>query len=780
MRDLQTVWEELRRRKVFRAAAIYAVVAWGVLQVADVVWEPLGLPPWTMTLVIVLVVLGFPLVLTLEWVFELTSAGVRRTSVRRTSESERAGAGRSLTLPPLVGGGAVLLVAAIGAWWLAGGRGPDPSPGEPVSESAVVLFPCEVRGGEELSHMSEGMVLLLASRLQGSTDLLRPVDPRSVLSYLDREATDGIDGDQARHHARRLGAGQYIRCDVLELFGGDVQVRATLYRIAGEDDPVVDVGVEGPVSELSALADDLTARILTGSFGSGSRLAQEAARTTEDVPLDAWTAYVEGERAYRRGRYAEAMARLGEAVELDPTFALAHYRLALAGNWSERRDVEARAVDDALAHADRLSRQDRDLLEAYAAYARGEHAEAKRRASALTRAYPEDLEAWYLLGEILFHFGWLSGEPIARADSVLSRAAELDPGNLYYEVLFHLIHLASADRDIARLDSLADRVGPDNPWVRVPLLFARGDRAAVDSVALMIESGDVDNFFLCELAPSIGAGERVAEAFLAPTQPDYYHALAHLELAGIRVARGDWEGALERIARAAQLRPALTLEMKAYHALAAAPEMEGVDFRLLAAELEAWDPPTNEALPEAVPVNRWHDAPHAGLHPWLRLYLLGLVEARAGETASALHRAGELAVADAPAVLEEWLRDLELVVRAEVARAENDPARALALLTNAPLWTVVRPDPRFSPILAHFYPVVMRAELAMELGQPHEALRWYRGLELPFWMPTDAIGTRVLIGKARALEAIGEQETARALRAQARERQEGATGAVQN
>lgn len=774
MRDLQTVWEELRRRKVFRAAAIYAVVAWGVLQVADVVWEPLGLPPWTMTLVIVLVALGFPLVLTLEWVFELTSTGVRRTS-----ESEPAGTGRSLTLRPLVVGGAVLLVAAIGAWWLASGPGPDTSAGEPLSESAVVLFPCEVRGGEELSHMSEGMVLLLASRLQGSTDLLRPVDPRSVLGYLDREATDEIGGDQARHHARRLGAGQYIRCDVLELFGGDVQVRATLYRSVGGDDPVVDVGVEGPVSELSALADELASRILTGSLGSGSRLAQEAARTTEDVPLDAWTAYVEGERAYRRGRNAEAMARLGEAVELDPTFALAHYRLALAAYWAERRDVMARPLDDALTHENQLSRQDRDLLGTFAALARGEHAEAKRRSRALTRAYPQDLEAWYLLGEVLFHFGWLSGEPIALADSALSQAAELDPGNLYYDVVFHLIHLASADRDPTRLDSLAARIAPD-PWVRVPRLFARGDRAAVDSAALMIEGGDVDNFFFYDLAPSIEAGERVAEAFLAPTQPDHNHALAHLELAGIHVALGDWEGALDRIARASRLRPALALEMKAYHALAAAAEMEGVDFRLLAAELEAWDPPTNEAVPEAVPVSRGHDAPHAGLHPWLRLYLLGLVEARAGETASALDRAGELAVADAPDVLEEWLRDLELVVRAEVARAENDPERALDLLTNAPLWTVVRPDPRFSPILAHFYPVVMRAELAMELGQPQEALRWYRGLEIPFWMPTDAIGTRVLIGKARALEAIGEQEAARALRAQVRERQEGATGAVQN
>ncbi len=58
---LQGWFAELRRRKVFRVAAVYAVGAWLAIQVADAVFEPMGLPAWSFKLVIVLVVIGFPL-----------------------------------------------------------------------------------------------------------------------------------------------------------------------------------------------------------------------------------------------------------------------------------------------------------------------------------------------------------------------------------------------------------------------------------------------------------------------------------------------------------------------------------------------------------------------------------------------------------------------------------------------------------------------------------------------------------------------------------------------
>ncbi|MGH7539747.1 MAG: serine/threonine-protein kinase PknK [Gemmatimonadota bacterium] len=68
---------ERRRRHVFRAALVYGVAAWAVVEIADLIAPALSLPPWTLTLVIVLVALGFPITLVLAWAYRLTPAGLR-------------------------------------------------------------------------------------------------------------------------------------------------------------------------------------------------------------------------------------------------------------------------------------------------------------------------------------------------------------------------------------------------------------------------------------------------------------------------------------------------------------------------------------------------------------------------------------------------------------------------------------------------------------------------------------------------------------------------------
>jgi len=69
---------EIKRRKVFQVAAVYAVVAWLIIQIIDVVGEPLSLPKWLDTVVIVLLAVGFPIAVILAWAFDLTPDGVVR------------------------------------------------------------------------------------------------------------------------------------------------------------------------------------------------------------------------------------------------------------------------------------------------------------------------------------------------------------------------------------------------------------------------------------------------------------------------------------------------------------------------------------------------------------------------------------------------------------------------------------------------------------------------------------------------------------------------------
>ncbi|MFQ5530173.1 MAG: tetratricopeptide repeat protein, partial [Gemmatimonadota bacterium] len=140
MRSYQQLFAELKRRKVFKVAAVYGIVAFGLIQVADPLAGALLLPDTFLTYVVAILLLGFPLALVLAWAFEVTPEGVRRTEVAGAGEiagivalpaSQRWPAG----LMALVGVGA--LVA--GAWWVGTRTGPAPPAVADSAEPRLVL-----------------------------------------------------------------------------------------------------------------------------------------------------------------------------------------------------------------------------------------------------------------------------------------------------------------------------------------------------------------------------------------------------------------------------------------------------------------------------------------------------------------------------------------------------------------------------------------------------------------------------------------------------------------
>src|SRR3954470_8869357 len=70
---------ELKRRKVYRVAAAYAVLAWLLIQIATQVFPFFEIPTWGVRLVVMLLALGFPIALVLSWAFDFTPEGVMRT-----------------------------------------------------------------------------------------------------------------------------------------------------------------------------------------------------------------------------------------------------------------------------------------------------------------------------------------------------------------------------------------------------------------------------------------------------------------------------------------------------------------------------------------------------------------------------------------------------------------------------------------------------------------------------------------------------------------------------
>lgn len=79
---------ELHRRKVLRVAASYAIVAWLLLQVAEVTFEPLHVPDWVMTMVVLLAIIGFPIALVLAWAFDITPDGIEKDGEDAAADTE--------------------------------------------------------------------------------------------------------------------------------------------------------------------------------------------------------------------------------------------------------------------------------------------------------------------------------------------------------------------------------------------------------------------------------------------------------------------------------------------------------------------------------------------------------------------------------------------------------------------------------------------------------------------------------------------------------------------
>ena len=73
-----SLFNELKRRNVFRVAIAYTVIAWLLAQVADLAFDNFGTPEWVSKTVLFLLLFGFPLAIFFAWAFELTPEGLKK------------------------------------------------------------------------------------------------------------------------------------------------------------------------------------------------------------------------------------------------------------------------------------------------------------------------------------------------------------------------------------------------------------------------------------------------------------------------------------------------------------------------------------------------------------------------------------------------------------------------------------------------------------------------------------------------------------------------------
>ena len=98
---------ELRRRRVFRVAVVYAGVAFIVIQIIDGAFDYLKIPEWIGSLIIIMLAVGFPIAVGMAWAFDLTAEGLVRTRESKRDQPKK-------PPRPIIGNKTVAVIAVLG------------------------------------------------------------------------------------------------------------------------------------------------------------------------------------------------------------------------------------------------------------------------------------------------------------------------------------------------------------------------------------------------------------------------------------------------------------------------------------------------------------------------------------------------------------------------------------------------------------------------------------------------------------------------------------------
>ena len=325
---------ELRRRKVFRVAAVYAVVAWLLVQIIVAVEKPLGLPDWSDTLIIVVAMIGFPLALVLAWAFQIAPDGVTR--IQSGMSKPHADDGPSTA----EGGSATSAEPSLSATFPAASI----VVGKPTL--AVLAFD-NLSGDPQQEYFCDGI----------AEDIITDLSKISGLAVVGRQSSFAYKGRQTdlRRIGRELGV-RYVLEGSIRKSGEHVRVSAQLIE-AQAGTHLWANRYDYDAGDAFRMGDEIAEYIVTAldvklAHGEDAKVWRKAVKSPA-----AREAFFRGQQAYYQP--SPANTRLAreyfiEAMRLEPDSAQAHASAAsthaqeVMFGWS--RDVRA-----SLAQAERLA-----------------------------------------------------------------------------------------------------------------------------------------------------------------------------------------------------------------------------------------------------------------------------------------------------------------------------------------------------------------------------------------------------------------------------------------
>lgn len=473
---MSNLFSELRRRRVFRVAAVYAVAAWAVIQGTGTLVQLLELPAWTGKLVFVLVLIGFPIALLLGWVFDVTADGVQRTTSTLSVP---------LSLRRSVWFVLSILVASAGAWYAFDRLTVTTN----LDANLVAVLPFRVTTADpSLGYLSEGMMDLLGAKLTGQGGP-RALDPRAVITAVKRAAVPAneLDPESSLQIARSLGAGLLLRGEIVGT-PRHVILNAALISSRSGDEKARH-SVEGSPDSVSVLVDRLAGQLLA----RGAGVPEDQISKLAYVPLPAVQSYLAGKIKYRHGEYEAAAALFKRSLAIDSTFVVVMPALVAALEWSNR-------IQDAIPHVRRLAGQFRDrdsalialfLPEAFDDDSLVTHpwesfpALSGAAAERALRLAPEYPEVHYVAGDVRLHYGFPYNPTRDLAPVLESFRRTLELDSTFAPVLGHMVEISALTGDTAAVRKYirrylaADSAGDLADQTRWVAAHALGDSAEI-------------------------------------------------------------------------------------------------------------------------------------------------------------------------------------------------------------------------------------------------------------------------------------------------------------
>jgi TolB-like protein len=314
---MASVWGELKRRNVARVAVAYAVVAWLLLQVADVVLGNIEAPAWLFQATLLLLVIGFPVALIFAWAFELTPEGLKKEKDVDRSDSITHRTGRKLDFG-IIG----VLVVAVGFLLVdkINLTGADTASDEIIAterQSIAVLPFVNMSSDPEQEFFSDGL----------SEEILNLLAKIPNLKVIARTSSFAFKGknDDVRVIGQTLGVKTVLEGSVRK--SGD-QIRITAQLIDVSDGTHIwSETYDRKLTDIFSIQDDVSAAIIE-ELQIHVGVNPTRGRPTDNT--EAYALFLKARVLMNVSGAEAAREPLLSAIELDPEFAAAYELLARA------------------------------------------------------------------------------------------------------------------------------------------------------------------------------------------------------------------------------------------------------------------------------------------------------------------------------------------------------------------------------------------------------------------------------------------------------------------